>query len=154
MITENLEQILTAHPFFSGMRPEHLQLLAGCASNAHFEAGQFVLRQGQEADKCFLIRYGKVSLEVYAPERGAIEIQTLGEGDILGWSWLVPPHRWRLDARAIEMTRAIVLDGKRMREECESDHELGYELLQRFNQVMAENLESLRFQLLNVYATA
>jgi len=154
MLTENLDEVLTAHPFFKGMRREHLQLLAGCASNVRFEPGQFVLRQGQEAEKCYLIRYGKVSLEVYAPDRGAIELQTLGEGDILGWSWLVPPHYWRLDARVIEMTRAIVLDGKRMREACERDHELGYELLKRFNQVMAENLESLRFQLLNVYAIA
>lgn len=152
MITENLEQIVNEHPFFHGMRPGQLHLLAGCASNEHFEAGQFLLRQGEEAAKCYLIRHGKVSLEVYTPDRGAIEVQTLGEGDILGWSWLVPPHRWRLDARAIEMTRAIVLDGERMRQECERDHELGYELLKRFNTVMAENLEALRFQLLNVYA--
>jgi len=154
MISENLEQILRDHPFFSGMRPEHLKLLAGCASNTHFEGGQFLLHQGEEADRCYLIRHGKVSLEVYAPERGAVEIQTLAKGDVLGWSWLVPPHRWRLDARALEMTRAIMLDGKHMREECERDHEFGYALLKRFNTVMAENVESLRFQLLNVYAIA
>jgi len=154
MITENLVQILSEHPFFNGMRPEHIKLLAGCASSTHFEADDFILRQGEEADKCYVIRYGKVSLEVYAAERGAIEVQTLGPGDILGWSWLVPPHRWRLDARALEMTRAIVLNGKRMREECERDHELGYDLMKRFNRVMAENLEALRFQLMNVYALA
>jgi len=154
MITENLVQILSEHPFFKDMRPEHINLLAACASSTHFDADELILRQGEEADRCYLIRYGKVSLEVYAPERGAIEVQTLGEGDILGWSWLVPPHRWRLDARALEMTRAIVLNGKHMREECERDHELGYELMKRFNQVMAENLEALRFQLLNVYSVA
>jgi len=154
MIAENLMQILGEHPFFVGMRPEHIQLLAGCASVTHFDADQFILRQGEEADKCYLIRYGKVSLEVYGPERGAIEVQTLEEGDVLGWSWLVPPHQWRLDARALKMTRAIVLDGNRLREECERDHELGYELMKRFNQVMAENLEALRFQLINVYAIA
>jgi len=154
MITENLVQILSENAFFIGMRPDHIQLLAGCASSTHFDPNQFILRQGEEADKCYLIQYGKVSLEVYGPERGAIEVQTLGEGDILGWSWLVPPHQWRLDARALKITRAIVLDGKRMREECERDHELGYELMKRFNRVMAENLEALRFQLINVYAIA
>jgi len=153
MITENLERILTEHAFFSGMRPEHLQLLVGCASNVRFEEGQYILREGQEANEFYLIRYGKVALEIHSPEYESIEFQTLGEGEILGWSWLVAPYRWRLDARAVEMTRAIALDGKCLREKCEHDHRLGYELLKRFTQVMVDHLQSARFQLLNVYAT-
>ena len=148
---ENLERILTAHPFFSGMTPEHLQLLAGCASNTRFETGQFILREGEEANEFYLLRHGKVALEVYAPERGPVTIQTLGEGDILGWSWLVPPYRWKFDARAVELTRAIALDGKCLREKSETDCRLGYELLKRFSQVMVEHLQSARLQLLNVY---
>jgi len=148
---EDLKNILTTHPFFSGMKPEHLQLLVGCASNARFDAGKFILREGEEANEFYLLRHGKVALEVYAPERGPINIQTLGEGDILGWSWLVPPYRWKFDARVVEMTRAIALDGKCLRQKSESDCQLGYELLKRFSQVMVDHLQAARLQLLNVY---
>jgi len=93
---ETLERILIEHHFFQGMQDEYLKLLAGCASNVRFDAGQFVLREGEEAHQFYLIRHGKVALEVFAPERGSITIQTLGEGEVLGWSWLVPPYRWGL----------------------------------------------------------
>lgn len=148
---EDLKNILTTHPFFGGMKPEHLQLLVGCASNVRFDAGKFILREGEEANEFYLLRHGKVALEVYAPERGPISIQTLGEGDILGWSWLVPPYRWKFDARVVEMTRAIALDGKCLRQKSESDCQLGYELLKRFSQVMVDHLQAARLQLLNVY---
>jgi CRP-like cAMP-binding protein len=152
MVVENLERILTAHPFFAGMRPEHLQLLAGCASNVRFEAGGFILREGEEANEFYLIRHGRVSLEVYSPQRGPINIQTLAEGEILGWSWLVPPYHWTFDARAVETTVAIALDGKCLREKCQSDSLLGYELLKRFAQVIVKRLESTQFKLLDIYA--
>jgi CRP/FNR family transcriptional regulator, cyclic AMP receptor protein len=148
---EDLKNILTTHPFFAGMKPENLQLVVGCASNVRFDAGKFIFREGEEANEFYLLRHGKVGLEVYAPERGPITIQTLGEGDILGWSWLVAPYRWKFDARVIEMTRAIGLDGKCLREKSESDYQLGYELLKRFSQVMVEHLQAARLQLLNVY---
>jgi len=135
------------------MEQHHMDLLVGCASNVRFDAGQFILREGEEANRFYLLRQGKVALEIYTPERGSITIQTLGAGEILGWSWLVPPYYWRMDARAIELTRAIALDGKCLRGKCESDHDLGYELLKRFSQVMVEHLTSTRLQLLNVYDT-
>jgi CRP/FNR family transcriptional regulator, cyclic AMP receptor protein len=148
---ENLERIVTAHPFFSGMPTEHLALLAGCAKNVRFNPGQFILREGEEANEFYLIRHGKVALEVYAPGPGPLTIQTLSEGDILGWSWLVSPYRWKFDARAIELTRAIALDGKCLREKSETDCRLGYELLKRFSHVMVDHLQAARLQLLNVY---
>jgi len=148
---ETLERILIEHPFFAGMKEEHMDLLVGCASNVRFDAGQFILREGQEANNFYLLRQGKVALDVYAPERGGITIQTLGAGDILGWSWLVPPYHWRFDARAVDLTRAIALDGKCLRQKCENDCCLGYELLKRFTQVMVEHLTATRLQLLNVY---
>jgi len=148
---ENLERIIAEHPFFSGMATEHLRLLAGCASNTRFDAGHFILREGEEANEFYLIRHGKVALEVYTPDRGAVTIQTLGPGEILGWSWLVPPYRWKFDARAVELTRALALDGKCLREKSESDCQLGYELLKRFSQVMVDHLQAARLQLLNVY---
>jgi CRP/FNR family transcriptional regulator, cyclic AMP receptor protein len=148
---ETLERILVEHPIFQGMHEEHLKLLVGCASNVVFEAGKFIFREGEDANQFYLIRHGKVALEVFAPERGSITIQTLGEGEVVGWSWLVAPYRWRADARVIELTRAIALDGKCLREKSEKDCCLGYELLKRFSQVMVEHLQATRFQLLNVY---
>jgi len=153
MMTQSIDRILATHPFFSGMPGEHVQLLAGCASNTRFDAGEFILREGQEANEFFLIEHGKVALEVYAPGRGSIEVQTLSEGDLLGWSWLVPPYYWRFDARAVDLTRAIALDGKCLRQKCEGDQRLGYELLKRFTQVMVNHLQAARFQLLKTYAT-
>lgn len=148
---ETLEQTLAEHPFFHGLEPRYLQLAVGCASNVRFDAGEFILREGEEANHFFLIRHGKVSLEVFAPNRGSLAIQTLEEGDILGWSWLIPPYQWRFDARAVELTRAIALDGKCLRAKCEEDHDLGYELLKRFTAILGRRLDATRFQLLDLY---
>jgi CRP-like cAMP-binding protein len=98
-----------------------------------------------------LIRHGKVALEVHAPKRGPITIQTLSEGEVLGWSWLVRPYHWHFDARAVEVTRAIALDGECLRQKSENDCCLGYELLKRFSQLMVERLQAARFQLVNIY---
>jgi CRP-like cAMP-binding protein len=100
-----------------------------------------------------MIRQGKVAIQIQAAERGPITVQTLGEGDVLGWSWLIPPYRWRFDARATELTRAIALDGKCLRTKSEEDHNLGYELLRRFSSIIVQRLEAARLQLLDVYGT-
>lgn len=148
---ESLERYLRENRFFQGMKKEYLELLAGCASNVRFEAGEFILSEGKVANACYLIRQGKVALEVQAPKRGPITIQTVGEGEILGWSWLVRPYQWHFNARAIEPTRAIALDGECLRKKSETDCCLGYELLKRFTEVMVERLQAARFQLVNIY---
>jgi len=146
-----LEPILAEHPFLKGLKQEHLELLVGCASNVRFEAGAFVFRQGQEANHFYILRDGKVAVELFAPQKGAVAIDTYGEGDVLGWSWLIPPYHWRFDARAIEPTRAISLDARCMRTKCEDDHELGYELMKRFARIIEQRLDATRWQLLDVY---
>ena len=88
------------------------------------------------------------------PGRGGLTIQTLGAGQVLGWSWLVPPYNWRFDGRAAEVTRAIVFDGKCLRGKCEEDHELGYELQKRVISILGEHLDATRFRLLDVYRDA
>jgi CRP-like cAMP-binding protein len=146
-----LEPILAEHPFLKGLKPEHLELLVGCASNVRFEAGAFVFRQGEEANHFFILRDGKVAVELFAPQKGAVAIDTYGEGEVLGWSWLIPPYHWRFDARAIEPTRAISLDARCMRDKCENDHDLGYELMKRFARIIEQRLDATRWQLLDVY---
>jgi CRP-like cAMP-binding protein len=149
---QTLEPILAAHPFFEGLAAKHVQLIVGCAANVRFVAGQFIFREGEEANRFYLIRQGSVALEIFAPERGAITVETLGEGDVLGWSWLFPPHHWHFDARALTLTRAIALDGQCLRNKCEEDHELGYALTMRFARVMIERLQATRQRLLELHS--
>lgn len=148
---ETLEAVLAEHPFFKGLEAQYLELVVGCATNTRFEAGKYIFHEGEEADRFYLIRHGKVALEVFAPNRGAITIQTLEAGEILGWSWLIAPYRWRFDAKALELTRAIALDAKCLRGKCEEDHDLGYELLKRFAYIIGQRLEAARLQILDIY---
>jgi len=150
---QTLEPILAAHPFFKDLDPGYLQLAVGCASNIRFDAEQFICREGEEANQFYLIRHGRVALEISVPGRGPLIVQTLEEGDILGWSWLFPPYHWHFDARAVELTRAIALDGKCLRTKCEEDHDLGYELLRRFSHIIMQRLQATRMQVLDMYAS-
>jgi len=148
---ETLEPILAKHPFLKGLKPEHLKILVGCASNVRFNAGQFLFHEGEEANEFYMIREGKVAVQTQGAERGPIIVQTIGEGEVLGWSWLIPPYRWRFDVKALELTRAIALDGKCLRTKSEEDHDLGYQLLRRFAGIIVDRLEATRLQLLDVY---
>jgi CRP-like cAMP-binding protein len=148
---ETLEPVLTEHPFLKGLEPRYLKLIVGCASNVRFKADQFLFHEGEEANQFYMIRQGKVAVEIHAAKRASIIIQTVGEGEVLGWSWLIPPYRWRFAARAVELTRAIALDGKCLRAKSEEDHNLGYELLKRFCDIIVERLHATRLQLLDVY---
>lgn len=150
---ETLEPILAEHPFLQGMAAEHLRLIVGCASNVRFEAGQYLFREGDQADRFYFIRQGTVAVEVRAPAKGPIVIQTLDAGDVLGWSWLIPPYEWHFDARAVELTRAFALDGKCLRTKCEEDHHLGYEILKRFTDIIERRLQATRLQLLDLYGS-
>jgi CRP/FNR family transcriptional regulator, cyclic AMP receptor protein len=150
---ETLEGILAQHPFFKELETRYLQLVIGCASNVRFNAGEFIFREGEEANEFYLIRHGKVALEIFAPPRGSVTVQTIGEGEILGFSWLIPPYHWRFDARALELTRAIALDGKCLRTKCEEDQGLGYQLMKRFSHIVEQRLQATRVQLLDLYGS-
>ena len=148
---ETLERILAEHPFFQDLDRTQLDVVTGCATNLRFDAGAFLIRAGEEANQFFLLREGKVSLEVAAPGRPPLVLQTVGAGDILGWSWLIPPYHWMFDAVALEPTRTIALDGRCLRGKCEADRALGYELLKRFAHIMEQRLQATRLQLLDLY---
>jgi CRP-like cAMP-binding protein len=148
---ETLQGILAAHPFFSDLPKPYIELVVGCASNVRFGADEFIFHEGQEAEKFYLLREGKVALQIASERRGPLNILVLGEGDILGWSWLFPPYRWKFSARTIDPTRAFAMDGQCLRTKAEQDHDLGYELLKRFSHVSETRLETMRLQLANVY---
>jgi CRP/FNR family transcriptional regulator, cyclic AMP receptor protein len=153
MDIESLAPVLAEHPVLQGLAPAHLELIVGCASNVRFNPGEFIFRAGQEANHFYVVRSGRVSVETFAPQRGAITIETVGDGELLGWSWLIPPFEWHFDARALNLTRAVALDARCLRNKCDADTALGYELLKRFSQVMEQRLEATRLQLLDLYVT-
>jgi CRP/FNR family cyclic AMP-dependent transcriptional regulator len=146
-----LETILTEHPFLKGMTPPYIELIAGCATSVRFNKGDYIFREEEEADRFYLIRHGLVALDVYVPHRGPVTIDTIQEGEVLGWSWLFPPYRWHFDARALQLTRAVAFDGKCLRERCDEDVNLGYDLVKRFSLVIMQRLHSARLQLLDLY---
>lgn len=151
MTLQTIESLIKEQPFFKDLSAKYIELIAGCGTNVHFKAGKTIFQEGKKADKFYVIRRGKVAIDIFAAPRGAITIQTIQDGEILGWSWLIPPYIWRFDARAIEETSTIALDGKCLRGKCEKDHELGYELLKRFAEVITRRLELTRIQLLDIY---
>lgn len=148
---ESLERILSEHPFFKDLSPEYITLITGCAANGVFQEGEFLFKEGDPADKFFVIRRGKVMVETHVPNRGPVAIQSREAGEVLGWSWLVPPYQWHFDAKAVEQTRALVFDGKCLRDKFADNHDLGYEILQRFVNIIAERLDATRLQLMDVY---
>jgi CRP/FNR family cyclic AMP-dependent transcriptional regulator len=150
---EGLERIVRGHPFFAGLQETFLSLVCGCAKNVMFEAGQYLFHEGESADWFYLLRHGRAALQVTAPGRGAVTFQTIAEGEVVGLSWLIPPYRWTYDAKAIDLTRAIAMDAKCLREKCEADHDLGYEMMKRFMPVLIQRLQATRLQILDVYGT-
>ena len=142
--------LIAEHPFLKGMRSEHLQIMAECAMQTRFEAGELIFREGDVANRFYLILEGEVALESCVQDRGAVFVQAIGAGDVVGWSWLFPPYYWHFDARAVKPTRAIFLYGTRLREHCEADHDLGHELMKRMAEVIIKRLQATRRQMLEV----
>jgi CRP-like cAMP-binding protein len=150
MSVHTLEEVLSQHPFLDGLAPEHVETITGCARNLVFDPGEFLCRDGEEANTFYMLRSGTVALEMRTPQ-SALRITTVGEGEVLGWSWLVEPYRWRFDARAVTPVRTFMLDGACLRRKTQTDHELGYQLLRRFAQVMQQRLEATCLQLADLY---
>ena len=148
---QTIEQLLAEAPSFNGMSQEHLALIAGCAQNRAFENGRYLMREGDPADEFFVIRHGSVAMELFVPQRGAVTIETIDDGDLLGWSWLVPPYRSHLDARALGTVHTIAFDAACLRGKSDEDPALGYELMRRFIPVIVERLQATRVRMLDIY---
>src|SRR5262245_16093131 len=148
---QTLEELVAQSPVFTGLEERQLELIAGCGHLAAVREGERLFREGDTADAYFLVRRGRVALTTYVPARGDVTIETLDPGEVIGWSWLFQPYRWHFDARAVEDAGLIVFDGGCLRGKCDADHTLGYELMQRFAQVMINRLQRTRTLLLDVY---
>src|SRR5437870_2605987 len=127
---------MAEHPFLKGMKPEHLHALADCATEVKFKPGDWIFREGDLANRFYLIERGLVKVETGILDGDPIHFQTLAPGGVLGWSWLFPPHYWHFGARATSHVTAIFFYGTRLREQCEQDRALGYELTTRTPKVI------------------
>jgi CRP/FNR family transcriptional regulator, cyclic AMP receptor protein len=146
-----MDALIAELPAFARLAPAQLELIAGCATNVRAGAGEHLFREGQQADVFYALRHGSLALELHVPARDAVTIDTLHDGDLVGWSWLFPPYRWEFDGRVREDTALISFDGACLRGKCDADHELGYELMSSFAQVIIARLQATRLRLLDVY---
>jgi CRP-like cAMP-binding protein len=151
---KRLDELVGQSPIVVGLNQRHLDLIVGCGENVAFQPGAYIFREGDPADTFYLLRHGRVLLETFIPGRGALTIETIDEGDVLGWSWLFSPYRWHYDARTLETVRAIAFDGTCLRGKCDADPVFGYELLRRFAPVMLERLQATRLRLIDMYGRA
>lgn len=135
---------LSQQPFFKGMTPRHLAILAESSMQVEFRAGEFLFREGDPANRFYLIEEGAVTLESGVPDQQPVVIQTLNTGDEVGWSWLFPPHQWNCDARAARLTKAVFLYGTWLRERCELDRDFGFEMMKRTAEIVIQRLQVLQ----------
>jgi CRP-like cAMP-binding protein len=146
-----MDELLSRHPLLSGLPADVSKVVAGCARNAVFHPGSLLLAEGEPADTFYLVRRGHVSIDVHAPGRGSIVIETVGEGAVVGWSWLVPPYRWTFDARAVDEVGVVAIDGACLRAKAQSDPAFGFTLLSRVSVILLERLQATRLRLLDLY---
>jgi len=152
MRTRALREIVAEHPFFAGLAAADCELVAGCGRMAMYAPGEFLFRTGDEAVHFFLVRHGRVALELAAPGRDPYRFETRSAGEVVGWSWLFEPHVCQFDARCLERSRVIRFDGRCLRGKCEQDPRLGFELMRRFARVLVQSFADTRLQLIDVYA--
>ena len=151
MNKQSIEDYLSTHAFFSGLDENFMQFVSNSATEKQVRKGDILFRQGERADKFFLLRQGQISIQVPALVGPALEIQHLGEDQILGWSWLIPPYRWHFLARAVEDSDLLEFDGSAILAHCEEDPKFGYDLFKHFAALMSERLEVARQKMMDQY---
>ena len=147
-LSQELYDLVTQQPFFKGLNTHQLQLLAVSALEMKFETGAILFEEGSHANRFYLILTGQVELSAEMEDRNVIPIQTLGPGDDLGWSWLFPPFSMHFTARALEPITTIFFYGTRLREQCEQDHELGFQIMSRVAEVATQSLRATQRRLM------
>ncbi len=148
---EGLERVLRQHDFLKDLSPDEARFLVSCAKNVRVPAGELLMREGREANVFYLIRIGRIALEVLVPGRGLVQMENLGPGDVLGLSWFVPPYRETLDARTLEPVVAIAFDARCLRDKLDTDHDLGFAIARRLFEQAYRRLARVRLQRLDLY---
>jgi len=146
-----INELLVDQPLFSEMEHEMISYISGCGENAHFKSGEYLGKEGEPAKYFYLIKSGKVAVELHHQTKGSIIIKTLDPSEIAGFGWAFPPYQLNFDLRALESTSVIAFDAVCIRKKCEEDYRLGYHIIRKFAEIMKERLQDTRMQLINVY---
>lgn len=152
-VVKSLEEFLDQHSFTSGLDSRFVKILMGCARSREFAAGEYLWRQGDEASEFYLIGSGEVAIGIRVPYQGQLQIDTVGAGDIVGWSWFVAPYRSHFDARALTAVEALALETRCLRQRCECDRELRCELLSRVAPIIVRRLEASQKRLIELHCS-
>ncbi|MFI6430962.1 Crp/Fnr family transcriptional regulator [Rhodococcus oryzae] len=139
------------NPRLAGLDPEHLQVLLGLSRLVEFAPGEHVFREGDLAHRLWLVQDGRVLLHTYVPGRGEVPIETLGVGDVLGWSWLTAPYRWQFTATAMSQARAREIDAAILHESSAADPVFGYAVVRALSGALVDRLQATRARLLDLY---
>lgn len=153
MTVRFVEELLAESPVFGDLEPRHRATVAGCAVTAHAGAGELLFREDEPADDFVVIRSGRIALELHAPGRTPLLVETLEAGAVVGWSWLFEPYRWQFDIRAVEDCRLLRFDAACLRGKAGADHELGYQLMRHFAAAIVDRLQHTRVRLLDLYGS-
>jgi CRP-like cAMP-binding protein len=150
MNDRDLAGALHGHPTFATLDEHCLGIVVACARSVEIPAGAELFREGEAADRCYAVLTGRVELQVHVPTRGVVTVETLGAGDVVGWSWLFPPYQYQFDAIATDAIHAVELDGVRLRNACARDDHLGSVLMHRFARAVTAHLQATRLRLVDV----
>ncbi len=153
-MSEAARTLLSGHAFLAGFPPEAVELVADRAEVVTFRPGVLLFREGSPADVAYLVTTGRVAIEVHAPNRGPIVVETIGAGHVVGLSWAAPPFRYQFDARAIDEVEAVAVDTAPLRVALAENPVLGFLFLDRLTAVMLERLQATRIRLLDLYGTS
>ena len=133
---------LAAHPFLYGMPHDHLAVLADAGLDVTFPAKHRLIEDGHSATRFWLIQSGHVTLDLHVPGQGLMSIETIGMGELVGWSWLFPPYTWAFGAVAASPVEAFEFDARAVRARCAADPVFGYEVTHRVARVLSKRLQS------------
>lgn len=154
MTEKSIERIIAEHPFFDGLSKQSATFLASCAKRRPLKEDEVLFSYGGKADRFFVVLDGRVTVEVAAIQGPSLELQNLGAGDLLGWSWLIPPYKWNFQARAEEPAEVLEFDGAAVLHRCEDDPAFGYDLFKRFSGLMSERLAAAREKMMSEWSPA
>jgi CRP-like cAMP-binding protein len=149
--SETIADRVLRHPFFVDIDPTLVHAMVSKAEERSYDVGEMLVREGKAAEEFFLVLEGKIALEIGGGDRPGLTVETIEKGEILGWSWLVAPYRWRFDARAAKPTKVIALNAAAARYALAAYPAFGYHFLMKFLPVVADRLENTRVQLLDIH---
>ncbi len=154
MSNPSTTEYLSTHEFFSEFNADDLKFLCECSSTYEIKMGQILFRQGEKADRFYVVRNGRISLQMPAIMGPTLEIQPLDNDQILGWSWLISPYKWNFQAKAEEDSELLQFDGAALLARCEQEPKFGYELLKKFAALMSEGLNAARQKMMDEWNPA